>query len=217
MKLYTFVGSAHCRKVEAVISHLGLDVGVEYLDLVGGELGSAGYRALNPNGMVPLLVDGTLRLSESNAIMQYLADTAGSDALLPRDPGRRADIVRWQFWELAHFNKAFSNLAFETVAKPRLNMGPTDSVVVERARTDLARFAPVLDQHLAGRAYMAGDDITLADYSVITFESYRPKVPFDWSPYGNLNAHFDRMAQTRHWQRAAVKDTSNLGRRPRAA
>jgi glutathione S-transferase len=217
MKLYTFIGSTHCHKVEAVISHLGLDVEVEYLDLVGGELASAAYRALNPNGMVPLLVDGTLRLGESNAIMQYLADMAGSDALFPQDRRRRADIVRWQFWELAHFNKAFSQLAFETVARPRLNMGPTDTAVVERARVDLARFAPVLDQHLAGRAYMVGDDITLADYSVVTFESYRSKVPFDWSPYGNINAHFDRMAQAEHWRRAAVKDASNLGRRPRAA
>ena len=217
MELHTFIGSPHCHKVEAVISHLGLDVQVEYHDLLGGELGMPGYTALNPNGMVPLLVDGPFTLWESNAIMQYLADTADNDALFPRDPRQRADVARWQFWELAHFNKAFSTLAFETVAKPRLNLGPTNTGLVELARADLARFAPVLDGHLAGRSHMVGEAITLADYSMITFEGYRPAVPFDWSPYRNINAHFDRMARVEHWTRTAVRDPSSVGRRPKAA
>jgi len=217
MKLHTFIGSAHSRKVEAVISHLGLDVAVEYHDLLGGELGMPAYTALNPNGMVPMLVDGTFTLWESNAIMQYLADTSGSDALFPRDRRKRADIVRWQFWELAHFNKAFGHLAFETVAKPHLKLGATNTALVELARADLARFAPVLDRHLAGRSHMVGEAITIADYSMIPFEAYRSAVPFDWSPYRNLNAYLDRMGQVEHWTRTAVRDPSSLGRRPKAA
>src|SRR5256885_2142070 len=95
MKLHTFVGSPHSHKAEAVVSHLGLDVQIVHHDLRGGELAGADYVALNPNAMVPLLVDGSFKLWESNAIMQYLADTAGDNSLFPRDPQIRADIARW--------------------------------------------------------------------------------------------------------------------------
>ncbi len=217
MKLHSFVGSPHSHKALAVISHLGLEVEIEHHDFIAGELGMPDYLALNPNAMVPVLIDGAFTLWESNAIMQYLADKAVNTALFPRDPQRRADIARWQFWELAHFNKAFGALAFEAVAKPRLNLGPTDDAVVERARADLARFTPVLEQHLTGRRHVVGDGITIADYSILAFESYRQAVPFDWSPYPKLNAYFDRLGTSEHWTRTAARSPAALGRKPKAA
>lgn len=209
MQLHTIVGSPSGHKVEAVISHLGLEVEIVHRDLASGDLRSDAYLALNPNGMVPVLVDGAFTLTESNAIMQYLADAAGSD-LFPRDRQKRADIARWQFWELVHFNRAFGALAFETVAKPRRGL-PANAAVVDGACADLARFAPVLERYLAGRRYMVGDAFTIADYAVITFESYRPHVPFDWRPYRHVNAYFDRLGQDDHW----VRTTAN--RQPKAA
>jgi glutathione S-transferase len=217
MKLHTFVGSPHSRKAEAVISHLGLEIQIEYHDFLAGELSAADYVALNPNRMVPMLVDGTFTLWESNAIMQYLADKAGDDRLFPRDPQARADIVRWQFWELAHFNKAFGLLAFEAVAKPGLKLGPINEAIVATAQTDLARFAPVLERHLVGRQYVVGNGLTIADYSMIPFEGYRAAVPFDWMAYPNINAYFDRIRKVDAWQRTAAKDPAATGRRPRAA
>jgi len=217
MKLYTFMGSPNGRKVEAVIDHLGLDVEIEYRDFLAGELRSPDFVALNPNAMVPALVDGSFRLWESNAIMQYLADKAGSEELFPSDRQKRADIARCQFWEVAHFNKAFSVLAFETVVKPKLKLGETNHAMVEIARAELARFAPVLERSLEGRQYLVEDRLTIADYAVIKLESYRSGVPYDWSPLRNLNAYFDRVAASDHWARTAVKDPSMAGRRPKAA
>ena len=217
MKLHSFVGSAHSHKVQAVISHLGLAVEIEYHDFVAGELRRPDYLMLNPNAKVPVLSDGSFTLWESNAIMQYLADKAGDTALFPRDPQIRADIARWQFWELAHFNKAFGTLAFEAVAKPRLGLGPTDGAAVDRARADLARFTPVLERHLTGRRHVVGDSITIADYSLLTFESYRQAVPFDWAPYSNVNAYFDRLGAVEHWTRTAAGAAATLGRKPIAA
>src|SRR5262245_56514921 len=164
MKLQTFVGSWTSCKFQAVVSHLVRAFQLAYPDLRGGDLRTADYVGLNPNRMVPLLVDGAFRRWESNAIMQYLADKAGSDALFPRDPQKRADVVRWQFWEVAHFNKAFGLLAFETVAKPKLKLGATNNSLVEMARADLARFAPVLERHLAGRQYVVGANIAMSAY-----------------------------------------------------
>ena len=217
MKLYTFVGSPNGHKVEALIDHLGLDVAIENRDFFAGELRSPDFLALNPNGMVPTLVDGGFTLWESNAIMQYLADGADEHDLFPRGRQLRADITRWQLWEVAHFNKALGILAFETVAKPKLNLGETNRALVEIALVDMARFAPVLERHLEGREYLVGDHLTIADYSVIKLESYRNGVPFDWSPFGRINEYFDRVAAIDHWARTAAKDSSTVGRKSRAA
>ncbi|HEV2677969.1 MAG TPA: glutathione S-transferase family protein [Aliidongia sp.] len=199
MKLHTFVGSPNGRKVEAVIRHLGLAVETVHWNFLAGDLASPGFRALNSNGKVPVLVDGPFVLWESNAIMQYLADKVGDDALFPRDPWRRASVVRWLFWEAVHFNKAFGTIAFETVAKPKLGIGPTDQPLVDAALVDLARFAPVLEQHLADCRTLVGETVTLADYAMVKLEAYRDPVPFDWSPYRQVNGYFDRMRQLAPW------------------
>jgi glutathione S-transferase len=216
MQLYTFVGSPNSRKVEAVVNHLGLAVGIRYLDLFEGDLRRPEHLALNPNAMVPVLVDGEFVLWESDAIMQYLAEKAGDLALFPREPKRRANVVRWQFWAAMHFNKAFGTIAFETVAKPALNIGPTDQAAVASAQRDLARFAPVLDGNLADRDFVAGDALTLADYALIKLEDYQAKILFDWSPFPRLNAYFERMRGVEAWAKTAPKDYSVVGRKPKA-
>lgn len=218
MKLYTVVGSPNCRKVEAVIGHLGIAVEREYLDFFAGDLRRPAYLALNPNGMVPTLADGDLVLWESNAILQYLADKAagGGDALFPRDPKKRAEVVRWQNWELAHFNRAFGVLAFETVAKPGFGLGPTNAPLAEEMKQNLARFAPILDARMKGRAHVAGEGITIADYSMIHLEGFKEAVPFDWSPYPNLNAYYGRMRKNEHWAKTAPPSREATGRKPAA-
>lgn len=202
MKLHTTPGSPSGRKVRAVILHLKMDVEIQHYNFFKGELRQPEYLALNPNASVPTLVDGDFVLWESNAIMQYLADAVGDGQLFPRDLRARADIVRWQCWELAHFNKAFGMLAFETVAKPRNQAGAPDPARVELAKAELARYAPVLDAHIAHREYVVGRSITLADYSMLQFEGYRTLVPFDFSVYTNLNAYFDHARNAEAWQRS---------------
>jgi glutathione S-transferase len=217
MKLHTFIGSPNCHKVEAVISHLGLEVEIQRHDSRAGDLRKPEFLALNPNGQVPLLEDRGFVLSESNAIMQYLADKASDSSLFPRDPQLRAEVARWQFWELAHFNGAFRVLVIETVIKPLFKRGPTIQALVDVALADLARFAPVLEQHLRGRDFMVGEGITLADYSVIALEAYRSKAPFDWSPYPRSSGYFERMRLVEHWHRTAPPELSVLAASPRAA
>ena len=133
MKLKYVVGSPNCRKVHAVIDRLGLSVDFEYLDFFTGDLRGDGYTELNPNGMVPTLIDGDFTLWESNAINVYLAGRQQTP-MYPDDPRTRADIIRWLCWELAHYNRAFGSLAFETIAKPAfMQMQPDPGVVQIRA------------------------------------------------------------------------------------
>src|SRR5882757_735870 len=202
MILHTVAGSPNSRKVEAVILHLGLDVEIRNHDLFSGELRSPDYLAINPNAKVPTLVDQGFKLWESAAIMQYLAGKAADNTLFPRNPRTRADITRWQCWEGLYFNAALGTLAFETVAKTKYNVGPPDAVLIEQARASLSRFAPVLNGHLDGRKYLVDDRLTLADYSMVTFEPYVSLVPFDFAPYRHMHSYFDRMRQSEHWIRA---------------
>jgi glutathione S-transferase len=214
MKLYYVVGSPNCRKVMTVANHLGLSLEVEYKDFFTGELRQPDYLAIGPNGMVPALRDGELTLWESNAIMQYLAATAEPNSLLPKVEQARADILRWQCWELAHYNKALGQLTFETVAKPNfLKMDP-DKAVVEIATRDLRRFAPVLESHLQGRRYIVGDAITLADYSLMYLESFKDLAPFDWQPFPNINSYYALMRDNEHWRKTAPQSPAAVGRRP---
>jgi glutathione S-transferase len=201
MILHTHPGSPNGRKVEAVISHLGLQVEVCLHDLFTGALRSPDYLAINPNAKVPTLVDRDFRLWESAAIMQYLADKVADSSVFPRNARTRADITRWQSWEGQYFNAALGTLAFETVAKAKRNI-PADAVLLEQARTTLSRFAPVLDSHMDGRKYLVDEQLTLADYSMAAFEPYVSLVAFDFTPYRHINTYFDRMRQSEHWIRA---------------
>ncbi|MFC3151387.1 glutathione S-transferase family protein [Litoribrevibacter euphylliae] len=212
MKLYAIVGSPNSRKVLSVINHLGLDVEVEYLDLFEGDNQTPEYKAINPNAMVPALVDGDLKLWESNAIIQYLADKAGDDQLFPTDLKKRADVVRWLCWELAHFNQAFGTLAFESVAKPGFLGAPGNEGVINWTKEQLTRFAPILNTHLENRTFMVGETITLADYAMIHVEFFKENVPFDWTDFPHLNAYFERMRNSDHWVPTAPQSVEAIGK-----
>ena len=214
MKLYAIVGSPNSRKVLAVAHHTGIDIQIEYMDLFAGDHQQAAYKALNPNAMVPTLVDGDLKLWESNAIIQYLADKSEGHSLFPQDPALRADIVRWQCWELAHFNQAFGTLAFEAVAKPNFMDIPGNQAIISWSQEQLTRFASVLNEHMTGRTYLVGDTVTLADYSMIHVEFFKQMIPFDWSGFPHLNAYFERMGQGPHWLATAAKSPEAIGRIP---
>lgn len=214
MKLYAIVGSPNSRKVLAVARHAGIELDIEYLDLFAGDNSKPEYKAINPNGMVPTLVDGDLKLWESNAINQYLADRSANESLFPKDLKQRADVVRWQCWELAHFNQAFGALAFESIAMPNFMDMPGNDAVIQRAKEQLSRFAPILNAHMEGRTYVVGDAITIADYSMVHVEFFKQMVPFDWSEFTHLNNYFDRMSQSPHWAATAAKSPEAIGRVP---
>ena len=115
MKLYGFPISPNTWKVRAVAAHLGIVLDNQLVDLSRGEQRAPEYLALNPTGRTPTLVDGDFVLWESNAIMQYLA-SGKPNALWPDDARSRADIARWQSWQLAHWGKAACQpLIFERV------------------------------------------------------------------------------------------------------
>lgn len=138
---------------------------------VGGEFGrnrDSDFLALNPNGLVPVIVDGDVVLWESNTIVRYLAARYGRAApadspLWEPDEAQRARIERWMDWQLSLATPAL-NLLTSALVHKSAKVTPADDV--ERAKRQLADGMRILDQELGMRNFLAGERFSLADIAV---------------------------------------------------
>ena len=155
MKLYYFE-TPNARKACAVARYLDAPAEFVRVDLTKGGHKAPAFLAINPNGKVPALEDGEVRLWESAAIMAYLADRAGS-SLWPKD-ARQIDVIRWLSWDAMHFSRHAGTLFFQRVVKPHLGLGDPDLAAIDEAMGFFRQFAGVLNSHL-GRGYVVGDGL----------------------------------------------------------
>lgn len=203
MKLYGFPGSPNTWKVRAVAAHLGLSLQEQFVNLGKGESRQPDYLKLNPTGRTPTLVDGDFVLWESNAIMQYLASLK-PNALWPENARTRADITRWQSWQLAHWSKeGCEPLIFERLVKKLLKLGAPDPVRVRAGTEAFNRDAGILDAQLAKQPYLAGDGLTLADFSVAAPLFYCKEAELPVEPYRNVREWFGRISALPAWRDTA--------------
>jgi glutathione S-transferase len=202
MQLYLNVLSPNVRRVRLTAAVLGLSLDEKPLDLGKGAHRSPEYLAINPNGAVPTLVDGDLVLTESRAIMQYLASKKPEAGLLPRDEAARADVTRWQFWDASHFSPALGTMAFEKVIKPMMG-GEPDTRKLEEALVNFRRFAAVLDKRLDGKPYVVGTTLTVADLTIASSLMYAKQVDLPLADYPNVAAWFERITQLDAWKQTA--------------
>jgi glutathione S-transferase len=203
MKLYHFPVSPNSRKVVAVIHHLQLDCDLQALDLSKGEQNQPDFLKLNPNHMIPTLVDGDFVLWESNAIMQYLCSKVPGTALWSTDPRIQADISRWQFWQVGHFGSACSVMIFERVVKKLFKMGEPDLVDIAKGIERFHRFAQVLEGHLKNREWLVGNSATLADFSVGSFLDLAELAEFPMTEYIEIPRWYRNIQQLPAWKSSA--------------
>lgn len=167
MKLYIFPPSGRVLGIMALKNHLALDCEVQRIDLSRGDQLAPEYLALNPNRKMPTLEDDGFVLWEMNAILFYLAAKCPESGLWPSDLQGQADVLRWLAWESAHWDaESCGMVAFEKSSKVVLGLGPADPAFIARGEQNFARFAAVLDASLQGRAWLTGDRLTIADFSV---------------------------------------------------
>jgi glutathione S-transferase len=133
----------------------------------GGAFGivqTAEYKVLNPNGLVPVLIDGDLVLWESNAIIRYLAAKYGEGTLWPTDPTARALSDRWMDWSSISFypklHPAFWGLV-RTPPEKRDHAAIEASIVATEPALD------ILESELAGKTFLAGDQPTIGDIALV--------------------------------------------------
>ncbi|HEV8096155.1 MAG TPA: glutathione S-transferase family protein [Burkholderiales bacterium] len=218
MKLYMHPVSMTSRPVRLFIAESGINVDEQVVDLFTGEHYKEPYASLNPNRLVPMLEDGDLKLTESSAILKYLADKVGSPAY-PKDLKQRAKVNEMMDWLNTNFYREYAyNLIYpqlfphmkrpnEEVQKATLEWGK------ERAKGWLQ----ILNDYWIGpnNQYLCGNQITIADYLGAAFVTLGEIVRCDFSPYPNVQRWLGNMRKLKTWPKvnevfegykASVKD-----------
>lgn len=209
MRLYHHPMSSNARRAVMTALHLGAlpkapAVELVTIDLAKGQQREPAFMRMNPNGRVPVLEDDGFFLTESHAIMQYLAEKTPGQDLYPTELRARADVNRWLFWNAHHFQPAMSVLSWERLVKPMTGRGPTDPVEEKRGEVLVADVARVLDAHLAGREWVVGGSLTLADLALSTPLMTMIPARLPVTEHANLQAWLARVQQLDVWKRTAL-------------
>jgi glutathione S-transferase len=159
MKLLGRLASINVRKVMWTSAQLDLDLEREDWGPGFRSPKEPEYLALNPNGLIPVLIDGDFVLWESNTICRYLATQRYATKLLPTEARARARVEQWMDWQGGELNNSW-RVAFMALLRGQ----PTPPEAIEASVTSWNRHMTLLDAQLARTgAYVTGDDFTLAD------------------------------------------------------
>lgn len=191
MVLWGRVNSINVQKVLWTLAEVGApyerrDAGMAY-----GIVDTPEYRKLNPNGRIPTLVDGDLALWESHAIIRYLAAKYGPATLYPTDFGARALVDRWMDWSLASMQPAEYPLFWHTV---RLPPAERDPAIAAKAFAETCERWALVEKHVAGRDFVEGDALTLADVVLgCSFHRWTLIPGVERPEYANLRGWYARL------------------------
>jgi GST-like protein len=164
-------------KVPIALEETGLPYEVHRVDFDSNDQLSPEFLSLNPNNKIPAILDPNgpggkpLALFESGAILIYIADKTGK--LLPQDAGRRYQAIQWLMFQMGGIGPMFGQVGFfhKFAGKEFEDKRPRDRYVAESKR-----LLGVLDKHLEGKAWLMGDDYTIAD--IATFPWVRNLIGF---------------------------------------
>lgn len=159
MKLY---GLGPTRSLRVLWALRELDAEFEFVpvNLMKGEARQPDFLRLNPAGKLPVLVDGDLVLTESAAIVMYLAEKYAAKGLMPADLAERAQTYRWSMFAVTELEQPLWRMAKHTFLYPEDKRLPAD---IALAREDFAAMAAVLERHMQGREFIVGGGVTIAD------------------------------------------------------
>ncbi|MBC9251257.1 glutathione S-transferase [Pseudomonas alcaligenes] len=202
LKIWGRKNSTNVRKAlwcaeEAGVAYQAIDAGGAF-----GLVNEPAYRALNPNGLVPLLEDDGLVLWESNAIVRYLAARYAGGNLYAADPAQRAGADKWMDWASTSLAPAFRELFWGTLRTPPEQR---DLAAIEAARLRCGELLGLVDQALAQQPWLSGaqfgmGDIPLGCFVYAWFEMpiERPELPYlaDWYARLRIRPAFQRAVMT---------------------
>jgi glutathione S-transferase len=201
MKLYMHPVSMTSRPVRLFIAESGIKVDEQVVDLMTGEHLQGTFAAVNPSKMVPVLEDGDLRLTESSAILKYLADKIESPAY-PKDLKQRAKVNEAMDWFNSNFYRDFAY----GLCYPQLfphHKRPTEEVqkaTLEWARERAQNWLKILNDHIIGNnRYVTGNSISIADYFGVCLLTLGEITRCDFSKYPNVNRWVETMKQLKSW------------------
>ncbi|HWT99162.1 MAG TPA: glutathione S-transferase [Terriglobales bacterium] len=181
LKVWGRRNSFNVQKVMWLIGEL--DLPHQHIDAGGsfGLVNEPAFLAKNPHGRVPVIEDGGVAIWESHTILRYLAATYGSGRFWQDDAASRSQWDRWMDWSQASLHRDFLDLfwSFYRTPEPQRDW----NVIKAHLKLTNTHYA-LLDRHLAGRSFMIGDELSLADitigatlYRYFELEIERPSLP----------------------------------------
>lgn len=204
MKLYYHPASTTSRPLVMFIEDNAIPAELQVVDLFTGEHMGPAFSSVNPSQLVPVLEDGDFRLTESSAILKYLADRIDSPAY-PKDLKARAKVNEMMDWINTQLCR---DLAYGTVYSQIFpgHKRPTEEaqrVTVAWGQERAKRWMAVLDQHLlgSGKPYLCGASITIADYYGASFVHLAEVIGSDLSAYPNVKSWLGRMKERSTWDK----------------
>ncbi len=160
MKLYE-LGPTRSIRARWTLQELGLEFESIKVDLRAGDNTRAEFLELNRAGKLPVLVDEGFVLTESVAIVLYLAEKYPQAGLLPADLHGKAQAYRWLLFTATELEQPLWRIARHKVLYPAEKRLPAD---IELAREDFKSMAKVMGQHMHGRSFVVGESVTVADF-----------------------------------------------------
>ncbi|KVT71947.1 glutathione S-transferase [Burkholderia ubonensis] len=185
IRVYSFPLSGHAHRVRLFLSLLGVPFEVVDVDLAAGEQRRPAFLALNPFGQVPVIDDDGVVLSDSNAILVYLAKRYGDAHWLPDDPAGAAAVQRW-------LSLAAGPIAAGPAAARLVTVfgAPLDHAQAKRVAV---RLFDAIDAEFAKQPFAAGAQPTIADIAAYTYIAHAPEGGVSLDPYPHLRAWLARV------------------------
>lgn len=185
LRLHRHPLSGHAHRAQLFLSLLNLPFEMIDVDLQNGEHKKLAFLAKNPFGQVPVLEDGDTVISDSNAILVYLATKYDDGNWLPRDPVGAARVQQWLSLAAGPIASGPATARLITVFRAPLDL--------ERASTIANNLFKVLDAELADRSFALGDRPTIADVAAYSYIAHAPEGGVSLEPYANLSAWLKRV------------------------
>lgn len=203
MKLYYHPASTVSRPVMLFAAENGIELEMQVIDLFTGEHYKAAFESVNPNHLIPVLEDGSLRLTESSAILKYLADKTGSP-LYPKDLQQRARVNERMDWINTQLCRdfAYGFIYPQIFPSHRRPSAEVQEATLLWGKERAQGWLKVLNDHILGanNAYLCGDTMTIADYFGASFVALGEATGTDYAAYPNVQRWLGRMKALKSWK-----------------
>ncbi len=202
MKVYYHPASTTSRIIMLYAAEEAPEIEFQVVDIFTGEHLKPAYAKINPNALVPVLEDGDFRLTESSAILKYLADKKGS-ASYPKELRARARVNEMMDWFNSNIYRDMGyGLAYpQTFPTHKRRSDEAQAATVAWGKEKTQGWLKILDVHLIGpkKAYLCGDRITIADYLGAEMAGCGELIRCDFTAYPNVARWLGNMKALKSW------------------
>jgi glutathione S-transferase len=202
MRLYMHPASIASRPVRLFAADSGIELDERPIDLMSGEHMRAPFSDINPNRMVPVLEDGDFRLTESSAILKYLADKIGSPAY-PQELKARARVNEMMDWLNVNFFRdwGYGFVYPQIFPHHRRESAASQAGTIEWGRKKSKLWLDLLDRCWLGpdKLYLCGQSMTIADYFGSSVVTLGELIGCDFAAYPNIRRWLATIKQAPAW------------------